>query len=232
MRPRAVLFDSGHTLVRPLGGRWFPYPGFFERCARHGLAVEDDARLAEALDAQWAWLAEHHLVPDLASQVAQFREYHRRVLARLGVEPPAEALDALAEECVHRIGFEPYPDTRPGLEALHARGVPMGVITDAWPSAELHYRHLGLRELFGPFVISSVHGIVKPAPALFDAALAGLGEPPERVLLVDDGPAIVRAARDHGMQAVLMARPDVRAPADVRGLDVVRDVDEVARRLL
>jgi putative hydrolase of the HAD superfamily len=39
---RGVLFDSGDTLIRPVGGRWNPRLDFEEIVLRHlpGLAVE------------------------------------------------------------------------------------------------------------------------------------------------------------------------------------------------
>ena len=47
-----------------------------------------------------------------------------------------------------------------------------------------------------------VLGALKPSEELFAAARARLGERPEHVLLVDDSPVVVEAARRLGLAAV------------------------------
>ncbi len=59
---RAIFFDSGHTLMRPLGGRWFPGHHFFPTVRKHGLEIADDDSLAAAVDEGYAYLdANHHI---------------------------------------------------------------------------------------------------------------------------------------------------------------------------
>jgi hypothetical protein len=66
---RGVLFDSGDTLIRPVGGRWNPQPDFEEIVLRHlpGIAAgsfpEAFAAGQEVLDAGQTTpsLAEYHL---------------------------------------------------------------------------------------------------------------------------------------------------------------------------
>ena len=42
-RPRGVLFDSGDTLIQPIGGRWNPRFDFEGVVQRHFPTVTDDA---------------------------------------------------------------------------------------------------------------------------------------------------------------------------------------------
>lgn len=209
MTIRAVLFDSGHTLARPVGGRWFPFPGFFDIASKHGHEVQDGPKLKKALRKMMGYLEEHHHVETLEEEKAQQVEAHRVLMAELGIDASDELLEELAHDAVHTMNMELYDDTRPVLEKLHARGLPIGVITDAWPSVEERYRRLGLRDLIRVFVVSSQHGYTKPDPRLFKPAIEGLGMPPTNILFVDDGPRIVEAAMGLGFKSVLMMRDGV-----------------------
>jgi putative hydrolase of the HAD superfamily len=209
MTIRAVLFDSGHTLAHPVGGRWFPYPGFFDIASKHGHEVKDGPKLKSAHKKVMEYLTENHHVQTLEDEKAQQVDAHKILFDELGIEPSDDLLDELAHEAVHAMNMELYDDTRPVLEKLHERGLPIGVITDAWPSVEERYRQLGVRDLIHVFVVSSQHGFIKPDPRLFRPAVEGLGMPPTNILFVDDSPDIVEAAMGLGFKSVLMMRDGV-----------------------
>jgi HAD superfamily hydrolase (TIGR01509 family) len=61
----------------------------------------------------------------------------------------------------------------------------------------------GLNALFDAVVISAEIGVMKPAPAAYDAILGRLNLSPHEALLVDDSPANVAGAQAIGMKAVL-----------------------------
>jgi HAD superfamily hydrolase (TIGR01509 family) len=202
VRIKAVFFDSGHTLMRPLGGRWFPGPRFFEICAAHDRPTNDDERLQAACDTGYEFLAAHHdKVPDLAAEFRQFDEYYRIVLDALGIQWTDELTDELAAAAVNEVNFEPYPTTASLLDELTGRGVPMAVITDAWPSIRHKYAQLGFLDYFSSFVISAEVGCTKPAPGMFRPALDALKVAPNEVLFIDDGPEIVAGASSLGFVA-------------------------------
>jgi hypothetical protein len=81
---RGVLFDSGDTLIRPIGGRWNPRFDFEEIVLRHlpGLAVES---FPQAFAAGQKVLDAGPATPSLA-------EYHLAILHALGVRRPAPSL--------------------------------------------------------------------------------------------------------------------------------------------
>ncbi len=225
MTVRAVLFDSGHTLAHPIGGRWVPFPGFFDIAARHGHEVKDGPKLKKAHKKMMDYLVENHHVDTLEEEKAQQIEAHAIVFEALGVEPSDDMLEEMAHDAVHTMNMELYDDTRPVLEELHERGLPIGVITDAWPSVEERYRKLGLRDLIRVFVISSQHGYTKPDPRLFKPAVEGLGMPPTNILFVDDSPKIVEAAMGLGFKSLLMVRDGVNGKH--RHLHKISALDEL-----
>lgn len=200
---RAVFFDSGHTLVRPLDGAWFPGHRFASICAEQGVAV-DPRTLESALDDAGSFLDEHHNVcTDVSTELAQFTEYYRILLADAAPDAPTHLPALLANEMVLQVNFEPYPRTRATLDALRRRGLPMALITDAWPSVRTKYRIAGLYQYFDAFVVSGEQGQTKPSDLMFAPALEAIGATAAEVLFVDDAPDLVEAAARMGLQSLL-----------------------------
>ena len=94
---RGVLFDSGDTLVRPLGSAWFPGEAFHTRVAAAGFAAVPSLQLEVALQAGMDFLDAHHHVTTVDAEFEQFRVYYDIVLHGCGVPyPPLDLIDALA----------------------------------------------------------------------------------------------------------------------------------------
>lgn len=188
--------------MRPLHGRWFPCPPFFEICAAHGSPISDDQRLQMACDLGDEFLAAHHdQVPDFAAELRQFDTYYRIVLDALGIRWTESLVAELAPASVNEVYFEPYPTTAWLLDELAARRIPMAVITDAWPSVRTKYAQLGFLEYFASFVISAEVGCTKPDVGVFRPALDALQVEPREVLFIDDGPEIIAGASRLGLVA-------------------------------
>ena len=79
MRFRGVLFDSGDTLIRPVGGRWNPRFDFEEIVLRHlpGLAVESFPP---------AFAAGQKLL-DVGPSTPSLADYHLAILRAPGDSP-------------------------------------------------------------------------------------------------------------------------------------------------
>ncbi|MDQ1424198.1 MAG: hypothetical protein QOD72_1696, partial [Acidimicrobiaceae bacterium] len=114
-----------------------------------------------------------------------------------------------------------YPDVLPVLDALAARHVPLGVVSDTgWDYSEVLAR-AGLRDRFQSIVMSFEHGLVKPDGRLFAAACAELGVPPAETLMVGDNYLPDGGAVVAGLTVLLL--PPVAAGAE-RGLRHVLDL--------
>lgn len=81
-----------------------------------------------------------------------------------------------------------YADAHDVLDALRARGVGVGVITNVGFDLVPVARGLGIHERVDTWTSSLDLGVVKPDPELFRAAVATLGVAPERCLVVGDNP--------------------------------------------
>jgi putative hydrolase of the HAD superfamily len=212
---RGVLFDSGDTLIRPVGGRWNPRFDFEEIVLRHlpGLAVES---FPQAFAAGQQVLDAGPTTPSLA-------EYHLAILHALGVRRPAPRLLRELEQPGASPPVEPFPEVPGVLERLRADGVRMVVVSDAWPGLEGLYRRLGLHAYFQAFVISAVLGCRKPDPRMYRAGSDALGLPPHECVFVDDAPDLVAAAIELGYGGTAIVRTS-DPPTAVPGIGTLEDL--------
>jgi putative hydrolase of the HAD superfamily len=212
---RGVLFDSGDTLIRPVGGRWNPRYDFEEIVLRHlpGLAPE---AFPEAFAAGQQVLDAGPTAPSLA-------DYHRAILHALGVRRPPPRLLWELEQPGARLPVEPFPEVPAVLERLRAGGVGMAVVSDNWPGLEGLYRRLGLEAYFQAFVISAVLGCTKPDPRMYRAGSDALGLAPHECLVVDDAPDLVAAAIELGYGGTAIIRT-ADLPATVPWIGTLEDL--------
>lgn len=214
---KALLLDSGGVLMRPVGGRWNPRADFEATVKAHAPHVTDE-ELAEAIREGDRIMAAATATPDLD-------DYHRAMLARIGVQTPPELLAALVRDVPPTSVLETFPEVVPTLTALRDRGVPMAVVSDAWPNLPDLHAALGLGDFFQAYAISAVLGCHKPDPRMYHHASGALGLKPGDCLFVDDDPALVAAAIELGYQGRAMVR-DGEAAADA-GVPAIRSLTEL-----
>ena len=202
---RAVLFDWGDTLMD------FAYdPALIEAGHRAGLAALGREDLPEpALVA--AHMREHYepllWVPGTVEEI-EYPGLVRRLLGDFGIEPTDEQLERflVAEHAAWEPARRLATTTHALLEALRARGLKLGLVSNAFDPGWLLHRDLdqmGLAERLDAAVFSSEVGKRKPDPAIFERALELLAVLPERVLFVGDRLyEDVRGAAEVGMRTV------------------------------
>src|SRR5215210_7033659 len=177
-------------------------------------------------------------VPGTIEEI-EYPQLVRRLLGDFGVEVDDEEL-ARFLEAEHRAWDAARilaADTHPLLEALRARGLRLGLVSNAFDPGWLLHRDLeqmGLAQRLDFSVFSSEVGKRKPHPAIFERALAALGVDPSRALFVGDRLyEDVRGAAEVGMTTVQAlwfradenpegAEPDHQAFTKVDVLNVVR----------
>lgn len=239
MKPiRAILFDSGEVLMQPIAPadappdqpwrKWFPGPKFepLVRAQYPDLAMDglDDAILLgmdelDRLHAQPIWTLEE--------ETEDFAVFYRIVLDSLGVEDAGLAYE-LARLRVNEQSSEPYPETPEILKRLRESGLILGILSEAWPSLELNYRRLGIRDYFRAFVISANHGILKDDPRLFSIAESEMELPAENTLFLDDWAPYVQIAIASGFQGAVVARaPDVPRTEGLTYVSTMTEVEEL-----
>jgi putative hydrolase of the HAD superfamily len=179
---KAVLFDSGDTLLEPVGGAWWPRPALRALLDQSASLVEP-GRLSAALDRGMEFLDGHHHVETEDEEIAQFKEYYAIVLGELKLDVGSETIEQLAHAQIEQ---QPFPETRRTLEEFRRAGLRLGIVSNAWPSLERTYLSLGLSDFFDAFVISSKLGCLKPDPRIYRDAVEQIGVDPKSILFVDD----------------------------------------------
>ncbi len=234
----AVLFDWGDTLFQFAWDESLVEAGWEAGLAaldREGLPRHDEtaARFRERyLPLLW--------VPGSLDEI-EYPALVRELLDGFGIELSDDDLSRFLE--AEHSAWEPArqlgDSTHALLDSLRARGLKTGLVSNAFdPGWLLHndLERMQVAERLDVAVFSSEVGKRKPHPAIFEAALEGLGVEPARALFVGDRRfEDIRGAKEAGMTTVLAYW--FRADEDDRGLDpdfeafTQMDVLNIVRRL-
>jgi putative hydrolase of the HAD superfamily len=225
---KAVFFDVDITLIYP--GPRFRGEGYREFCGRFGIEV--DASRFDGAVVSAAPLLEG---PGDAPYDAEiFVAYTRGIIEQMGGS--GGNVDACAREiyrewaaCHH---FELYDDVAAVLRELTAGGVRIGLISNSHRCLASFESHFELRGLISGAVSSSEHGLMKPHPSIFAAALRLVDVAPADAVMVGDSIRHdVEGALAAGMRAVLLHRGATVLPllADLRarGVPVIKSLGEL-----
>lgn len=231
---QAVLFDWGDTLMR-----WAWDPEYLSEGHVAGLRAIG----REPVPAVTERFRESYLpllwAPGALEEV-EYPELVRRVLAE---EAIAVSDDELARflEAEHEAWSKARllaSTTHALLEALHDRGLLLGLVSNALDPPHLLHRdleQLGVAQRLDVAVFSSEVGWRKPHPAVFGRALDALGVMPADVLFVGDTLATdVAGAAALGMrtcQALWFRADDAAGPEPEFRAFTQMDVMTVVRRL-
>jgi putative hydrolase of the HAD superfamily len=127
--------------------------------------------------------------------------------------------------------FVAFPDALPCIEAIHAHGLRLAVLTNyELPSIHVTLQSAGLDpRFFSALLSSSMIGVSKPDPRPYYAAADALGVAPQECVFVDDLVENVEAACAVGMQGVLLDRQGKGATG---AFTTVRDLEELTTLIL
>jgi putative hydrolase of the HAD superfamily len=191
---RAVLFDFYDTLAHVDG----------EAILRGRRAIAARAGVnEEAMAALWRDSAAQRML----GTMGDLEEQIGRMLDQLGRRASPELLRELAAIDVRawEEGVTLYPEARPALAALKARGYRLGVLSNCSHQAGYVIERAGLDDLFDTLALSFRLGVAKPQPEIYQQACAALGvSAPETVFVADGAFGELDAARALGMVAVLI----------------------------
>lgn len=180
------MFDAGGTLVRIHA----------DRLAAALRARGVDPR--DVGDAFWRTLV--RLEDEFGPAAGQFSDWWSRWLTRLagGCGVPAHVMVEAyreADEAQH-LWDDPLPGAAECLARLRAQGLRLGVVSNAGGQIAEALDRAGLAELLDVIVDSTVVGVYKPDPAIFDYALEPLGLEPAETWYLGDTVAYDAAAAD------------------------------------
>jgi putative hydrolase of the HAD superfamily len=145
--------------------------------------------------------------------------------------PPSAGLrdvdgEALTEALLASLRFSAFPDASAALSSARARGQRVIVVSNWDSSLAQVLERVGLASLLDRVITSAEVGARKPAPAVFEAALAASRVTPAQALHVGDSlEEDVAGARAAGIAAVWLNRDGADTPP---GVSMIRSLKELS----
>ncbi|MEY9941458.1 HAD family hydrolase [Streptacidiphilus sp. MAP5-3] len=134
-----------------------------------------------------------------------------------------ELVEVLYDRHMSPAAWRPYPDAEATLKELRRREIPIAVVSNIGWDLRPVFREHGFDELVDAYVLSYEVGVVKPDPAIFQAAFTALGRVPTETLMVGDD-----AGADGGATALGCTFLEVAPlPVDQRPNGLTAVLDEV-----
>jgi 2-haloacid dehalogenase len=211
---KVVTFDCYGTLVNWEGG----VASFLYDLALRNAGSDDPAAAvlpsAAAMRERW----ERIQFGLIAGAYRPYKEILAESLAILTAEYGWPANQADKEAFVRSMrSWQPFPDTRPALEAARAHGTRLVIISNTDRDIIVHtLRHLQVR--IDEVITAEDCRAYKPDPAVFGQAVAAIGVPAGQILHVafgfeyDNGPAKAAGMRTAWVNRSARARPPGEVP--------------------
>jgi putative hydrolase of the HAD superfamily len=177
---RAVLFDVDFTIARP--GPELGPEGYRRLGQRFGLELEP-SRYAEAREKAVEGIRRH---PELEHDEEIWVAFTERIIRGMGgnADSAYDCAVAMTRAWEHAEHFELYDDALPVLDALRARGLKLGLVSNTGRNLDEFVSHhrLDVDAALG----SGAFGRTKPHPTIFRAVLERLEVDPSDAAMVGD----------------------------------------------
>ncbi|HVL31353.1 MAG TPA: HAD-IA family hydrolase [Solirubrobacteraceae bacterium] len=225
---RVVTLDALGTLVSLTP----PAPLLVAELRARGVAV-GERQATSAIAEEIAFYRAHHAAAGDAATLADLRArctaVLRRALLSAGADVGALPAEELQDALLRSLRFAPYEEVPAALRALRHAGRRLVVVSNWDVSLHEMLDATGLRELVDAAISSAEAGAAKPAPAIFERALALAGAAAAGAVHVGDSlQHDVAGARAAGLRPVLVARAG-RPPGVPADVTVVASLAELAQ---
>jgi putative hydrolase of the HAD superfamily len=207
---QAIFFDLGDTLVR------IKLRILQQICKRLEEIRGQPLEINEYMDAflkEWGYRSKPldkqviKSVNTYEGEIHYWKGFFESLLPTLGVSSAEPGLvEWLATMYSSSQSFECFEDVHTILAELKLHGCKLGLISNAFPSADHIMKDLGLSPYFDYVLLSFEHDFIKPEPAIYQFAVDQLMVDVKKAIFVDDRAKFVNAAIEFGMNAYLIER--------------------------
>lgn len=223
LKPRAVIFDLGSTLIEYESDSWDVLSGLcavsaHKYLSRQKYEIPDVDRFVELFDevkSDYRKLASDTLVEWNIPQAVE------KLLKKLGLTGSDELIDKIFEAYYKPVDerLYIYDDTIETLQRVKAKGMVIGLISNTIFPESAHkgeLKRFGIKKYLDFTIFSSTFGVRKPHPDIFYQAcnLAGFA-PPECVFIGDRHVEDWAGPTKIGMSAILKLHPGREYPSQV-----------------
>jgi len=223
---KAVLFDMGYTLIKP-------------NCVHPGEVFQRILNLLGIYksldDVKKAFLNAENEAKELnlfslfgrMEREEYWLQWDALVLKHLGIVENAELAKIVQSKWDHFADNTLYPEVRDVLSELKARGLKIGLISNAYEeeiNACLQKAGLG-SAAFDVVVGVDTTQCMKPHPDIFKYALRKMKVRPEEAMFVgDDVEADYKGAGNVGINALLINRTEKKELSDLKTITDLREI--------
>lgn len=204
---KAILFDSGRVLNRPVTGHWFITPNFFDFINESKFRAISKKLVDQAFYKANKYISNQKLIQTEDEEFSYFFEFYKifsKELPELGLTDIE--IESITSDLVYNYEkYEFYKDAINLIPVLKNK-YKLALVSDAWPSLENVFKQAGLRDCFSSFVISSIIGVSKPHELMYKTALEELNLLPSEVLFVDDNIINCKGAENIGIRSIVLCR--------------------------
>ncbi|GKX29452.1 haloacid dehalogenase [Vallitalea longa] len=204
---KAILFDSGRVLNYPSSGNWFITPNFFEHVDKNIFERIEDMDKYNAFRKALSYIDKNKLIKTREEEYYHFVKFYGILSGELPIlNLSDEKIELIAKDLVYNNNkYTFYEDALEIIPKLYNR-YQLGIVSDAWPSLLNVYEEASLIDYFRTFIISSIHGILKPDSKMFTLALEELNILPSEAIFIDDNYKNCEGAKKVGIKPILLNR--------------------------
>lgn len=204
---KAILFDSGRVLNKPVSGHWFISPKFFEYVDEEIFTSIEKNKVSYAFQKANEYIGMQKIILNKECEYNHFVEFYNifsQNLPELKLE--YNNVELLAKDLVYNAEkYEFYDDALEILPSLKM-DYKLAIVSDAWPSIVDVYEKNKLGGYFDCFVVSSFLGVSKPDSKMYQTALDELNVSSHEAIFVDDNFKNIEGAMALGINSILLCR--------------------------
>lgn len=204
---KAILFDSGRVLNRPVTGNWFITPNFWQYVDKKAFDRINKSRIITAFCKADEYIVSQKLITTTEDEYTHFVKFYTifsQELPELNLNK--NAIRQIVNDLVYNTEKYVFYDDALQVIPKLSKKYKLAIVSDAWPSLLDVYRKTGLDAYFSQIVISSILGTSKPDKEMYLTPLRALHIEPGEAIFIDDSIINCLGAAELGIETFLLVR--------------------------